>query len=75
MNKEYIISEIAIEVAWQVADNDLRESRATNRHYLCELVQRIVKEGIITEDSEDIDEIITEWLITHGEIAIEEETK
>jgi hypothetical protein len=68
MNKQYLISEIAMEVAWQVGDDPLpRKSRATNRHYLCDLVQRIVKEGIITEDSEDIDEIIDAWLIKNGE--------
>jgi len=67
MNKEYLISEIAMEVAWQVGNGDLRKSRATNRHYLCDLVQRIVQERIITEDSEDIDEIINAWLTKNGE--------
>jgi len=67
MSKEYLISEIAVEVAWQVGDI-LDGTRAMSRWHICDLVQRIVQEGIITEDSEDIDEIIDAWLITNGEL-------
>jgi len=67
MSKEYTALEIATEVAWQVGEALLNLSRAENRWYICDLTQRIIKEGIITKDSEDIDEIIGAWLIENGE--------
>jgi len=67
MSKKYRALEIATEVAWQVGDSLTDGPRAESRWHVCNLAERIIKEGIITEDSEDIDEIINEWLIENGE--------
>jgi len=54
--------EIATEVAWQVGDTLTDGSRAESRWRVCDITERIIAAGIINEDSEDIDEIISAWL-------------
>jgi len=68
MNINYSHLEIMTEVAWIVGDSLENGPRAESRWRVCNLAERIIQNEIITKDSEDIDELITEWLITHGEI-------
>jgi len=58
-----ISTEIAIEVAWQLGDFLQQEPRAESRWKCAEITERIVSSGIITEHSDDIDEIIQKWLL------------
>ena len=63
MNKaNYTHLEIATEVAWQVGDILGDKPRAESRWLVVDLAQRIIEAGIITPESEDIDEIIAGWL-------------
>lgn len=57
--------EIATEVAWQVGDTLEGVPRAESRWHICDITERIIKAGIIKEDSEDIDEIISQYLHEH----------
>jgi hypothetical protein len=66
--KEYSMLEIATEVAWQVGDSLGDSPRAESRWYACDIAKRIIEEGVIKDVSEDIDEIISTWLIENGEI-------
>jgi len=63
MNKaSYSHLEIMTEVAWQVGDSLENKPRAESRWRVVDLAQRIIEAGIITPESEDIDEIIWDWL-------------
>lgn len=63
MNKaNYSHLEIMTEVAWQVGDSLENKPRAESRWRVVDLAQRIIEAGIITPESEDIDEIIWDWL-------------
>jgi len=53
--------EIAIEVAWQLGECAIGP-RAESRWYIADLARKIIDAKIITEESEDIDEIIATWL-------------
>ena len=68
MNKaNYTHLEIMAEVAWQIGDSLGDKPRAESRWRVVDLAQRIVEAGIITHESEDIDEIIAGWLAKEGE--------
>jgi hypothetical protein len=58
----YTHLEIMAEVAWQVGDSLENKPRAESRWLVADLAQRIIGAGIITPESEDIDEIISGWL-------------
>ena len=60
----YLHLEIATEVAWQVGDILETHTRAESRWHVCNVTKRIIDAGFITEDSEDIDELVAEWLHT-----------
>jgi len=62
---DYLKLEIATEVAWQVGDILENSPRAESRWHVCNITKRIIEAGVITEDSEDIDEIISAWLHEH----------
>ena len=63
MNKaNYTHLEIATEVAWQVGDSLGNKPRAESRWLIADLAQRIIEAGIISPESEDIDETIAGWL-------------
>lgn len=66
--KTFTMLEVATEVAWQVGDTLMGVPRAESRWHVCDLAQRIINEGILDENSEDIDEIIGTWLLQNGEI-------
>jgi DNA-directed RNA polymerase specialized sigma54-like protein len=59
---DYLKTEIATEVAWQVGDIMSQRSRADSRHIVCNITKRIIDAGFIKDDSEDIDELIHQWL-------------
>jgi hypothetical protein len=65
MHTDYLHLEIATEVAWQVGDTLENVPRAESRWHVCNITKRIINAGIINEHSEDIDEIIADYLHTH----------
>lgn len=62
----YTHLEIATEIAWQVGDTLTNAPRAESRWICADIAKRVIEARIITEDSEDIDEIIGAWLIEEG---------
>lgn len=58
--------EIAIEVAWQIGDSLKNSPRAQSRWLVADTAQKIIESGVITPESEDIDEIISAWLDANG---------
>jgi hypothetical protein len=58
--------EIAIEVAWQVGDSLNNHPRAESRWRVADIALDIINKGLITEHSEDIDEIIGAYLTERG---------
>lgn len=59
---DYLKTEIATEVAWQVGDILENKPRAESRWHVCNITKRIIESGIIDENSTDIDEIVRAWL-------------
>jgi hypothetical protein len=59
---DYLILEIATEVAWQVGDVLENVPRAESRWHVCNITKRILNANIIDENTEDIDEVIARWL-------------
>jgi hypothetical protein len=58
--------EIAIEVAWQVGDSLRNSPRAESRWRVADIALDIINKGLITDHSEDIDEIIGAYLTERG---------
>lgn len=58
--------EITIEVAWQIGDSLKNSPRAQSRWLVADTAQKIIESGVITPESEDIDEIISAWLDANG---------
>jgi hypothetical protein len=59
---DYLKTEIATEVAWQVGDILGQRPRAESRWLICNIAKRIIESGTIDENSTDIDETIAHWL-------------
>jgi hypothetical protein len=59
---DYLKTEIATEVAWQVGDILENKPRAESRWHVCNIAKRIIEADIIDDESEDIDEIVRAWL-------------
>jgi len=55
--------EIAIEVSWQIGDSLKHEPRAESRWKCAEIIEHIINSGIVDEYSDDIDEVVTKWLL------------
>ena len=64
--KDYLKFEIMTEVAWQLGDTNGYIPHAESRWQSVNIGLEIIESGIIDEDSEDIDEIIADWLLTNG---------
>jgi hypothetical protein len=62
--KTYTMLEVATEVAWQVGDILENSPRAESRWNICNIAQRIINAGIINDTTEDLDEVVREWLNT-----------
>jgi hypothetical protein len=62
--KTYTMLEVATEVAWQVGDILENSPRAESRWNICNIAQRIINAGIIDDTTEDLDEVVREWLHT-----------
>lgn len=58
--------EIAVEVAWQIGDVLQNLPRAESRWNIVDIALDIINKGLITEHSEDIDEIIGAYLTERG---------
>jgi hypothetical protein len=59
---QYLITEIATEVAWQVGDIMENAPRAESRWHVCNITKRIIDSGIINDKTEDLDEVVKSWL-------------
>jgi hypothetical protein len=63
---QYLILEIATEVAWQVGDILENVPRAESRWHVCNITKRLLQDNMankfIDESTEDIDEVISAWL-------------
>ena len=68
MKINYSHLEIMAEVSWIIGDSLDNAPRAESRWRVCDLAERIIQDRIVKKDSEDIDELITDWLYTHGEM-------
>jgi hypothetical protein len=66
--KTYTILEIAIECAWQLKDT-YNGPRAETRWEIADIAQEIINTGLITDKTEDIDEVISAYLTKTGVIA------
>jgi hypothetical protein len=64
--KNYSMIEIAIEVAWQIGDSLEGFPRAESRWRVADIAIEIINKGLITDHSEDIDEIISAYLAERG---------
>lgn len=64
--KEFLMLEIATEVAWQVLDQLENSPRAESRWQCVRIAQDIIKSGLIDENTEDIDEVIDSYLMEIG---------
>jgi hypothetical protein len=64
--KTYQLLEIAIEVAWQMGDTLENKPRAESRWRVADIAQDIINKGLINDQSEDIDEIISSYLAERG---------
>ena len=64
--KTYSILEIAIECAWQIGDTLDNAPRAESRWRVTDIALDIINRGLITDTSEDIDEIIGSYLTERG---------
>jgi hypothetical protein len=54
--------EIAIECAWQIGDSLKNSPRAESRWLVADAAKRIIEAGIITNETDDIDEVIAAWI-------------
>ena len=62
--------EIAIECAWIIGDHLKNSPRAESRWFVANVAERIIKDGLITPETEDIDELIAAWIeVNLGEAA------
>ena len=68
MTNKYIDEEVAIEVAWQLEKQFQNIPRADARHIICQIAEEIVAECVVNSDTEDIDEVINQYLIERGYI-------
>ena len=64
--KTFNLLEVAVEVAWQLGDSLEDSPRAESRWRIVQIAMDIENEGVINDGSEDIDEIISAYLIERG---------
>ena len=64
--KTFNLLEVAVEVAWQLGDSLENSPRAESRWRIVQIAMDIEHEGIIDDQSEDIDEIVAAYLIQRG---------
>jgi hypothetical protein len=64
--KTFNLLEVAVEVAWQLGDSLEDSPRAESRWRIVQIAMDIEQEGIIDDQSEDIDEIVAAYLIQRG---------
>jgi len=62
MKPNYSHLEIAIECAWQLGDSLKKSPRAESRWFAADVAKRIIGDGLITNETDDIDEVIAAWI-------------
>ena len=62
----YTLMEIAIECAWQIGDTLDNAPRAESRWRVADVALDIVAKGLVTDTTEDIDEVIGAYLTERG---------
>jgi len=62
MKTNYSHLEIAIECAWQIGDVLSNMPRAESRWAVADLARMIIDSGVITNETENIDEVIAAWI-------------
>ena len=62
MTIKYLHLEIATEVAWQIGDILEDIPRAESRWHVCNITKRIIDAGFITEETEDLDTLVSAYL-------------
>ena len=66
MTNKHINEEVAIEVAWHLDHMLQGMPRASARHLICQIAEGIIAQGVVNSSTEDIDEVINEYLIEGG---------
>ena len=66
MTNKHINEEVAIEVAWHLDHMLQGMPRASARHLICQIAEGIITQGVVNSSTEDIDEVINEYLIEGG---------
>lgn len=62
----YLELEIMTEVAWQLGDVDGSIPRVESRWRAVDIAGEIIEAGLVTDDTEDIDEVVNDYLCTTG---------
>jgi len=65
---KYLHLEIAIECALQIGDTLGDSPRAESRWRIADVTKRIIESGVITAETEDIDEVIASWIYENKEV-------
>ena len=65
---KYIDQEVAIEVGWQLDHLLQGHPRASARHLICQIAEGIIAQGVVNSETEDIDEVIDQYLLESGYI-------
>ena len=63
---DFLKLEIMTEVAWQLGDTNGYIPHAESRHNAVKIAIELIDSGIITLDSEDIDEVVYNYLKSKG---------
>ena len=64
----YLHLEIAIECALQIGDTLADSPRAESRWRVADVTKRIIESGVITSETDDIDEVIASWIYENKEV-------
>lgn len=64
--KTYMMLEVAVEVAWQVGDILENSPRAESRWLVADIAQDIINKGLVSDTTEDLDEVISAYLVDIG---------
>lgn len=65
---KYLHLEIAIECAFQIGDTLSDSPRAESRWRVADVAKRIIESGVITAETDDIDEVIASWIYENKEV-------
>ena len=60
------LAEVSLEIARCLPDMEMKTPRAEWRWRVVELARECIKENHIMPDTEDIDEVVNNWLVNEG---------